>query len=447
MKPTAYALRYPHQSDETIFLENINITHINNHVLPKSFEACVRLHFHPRMSCRIESDDMPKDLINLEGEVFRITTADGFEAEVLLGGYSLNDLIGLGVLKGFLILRGSSCLVVDPNKKIKCVNFGIINFPEFQGPTYEQFEEKERIRFLGSVKFIFNGFRIEIVESPSLWENRKLLNRNDGYVVSHTGLIERCDGKFYSAKEAEDLLRKLRVFLSFARGAACGLALVKANLPTGRDAMLEWGTQYTDPWLRRGETWFLETEGGEWLSRLLPKFLELSRDPDWKNIIFAVIDWYLHSNTNPSHVGIILAQAALESLSYKIADRGIKPFKNQPFKNQIENALEYSHISKSIPKSCENLSDWIKSMPKIILKEGPDAIIKIRNDLVHSDKRHGDIPVEALIDAHRLSQWYIEMMLLCKLGYHGRYRSRVSESGIGTGEIVPWAAKECQSNN
>ena len=152
-------------------------------------------------------------------------------------------------------------------------------------------------------------------------ENEKLLNQDDGYAVTHTGIIQRCDGEIFCVKEAEHILRGLRAFLSFARGSACGLTLVKAIDQYDREMVLEWGTTHTESWSqgRTSWSWLPTTDGGDSLSQLFSGFWRLYDNSDWRDTISNVIDWYLNSNNS---VGIILAQA-VHPCGYKIVKKNI----------------------------------------------------------------------------------------------------------------------------
>ena len=70
--------------------------------------------------------------------------------------------------------------------------------------------------------------------------------------------------------------------------------------------------------------------------------------------------------------------------------------------------------------------------------DGPAAIAEIRNDLVHAKKTHGK-GAEVQMDALRLGQWYVEMILLKELEYRGRYFDRLAPAGESAFENVPWA--------
>ena len=90
MKPDIHALFGQHRPNDPIFLEDISVTHINDLELPEPFEAGVRLHFHPQVVCRIESDQLPRQLVRLGEEAFHITTARGVKIKVL-PTFRLND--------------------------------------------------------------------------------------------------------------------------------------------------------------------------------------------------------------------------------------------------------------------------------------------------------------------------------------------------------------------
>jgi hypothetical protein len=59
----------------------------------------------------------------------------------------------------------------------------------------------------------------------NLKELNESLKKDGGYAITHKGTVKRSDGKTFIAKDAESLLEGMRLFLSFARGAFCSLAL------------------------------------------------------------------------------------------------------------------------------------------------------------------------------------------------------------------------------
>ena len=290
---------------------------------------------------------------------------------------------------------------------VSSISFCALNFPRFH---------RQKLELQNS------QVRISLIETPNPNENV------GSYSVTHTGGIEPRDGQTFSVAVAETLLRGLRAFLSFARGAGCGLILVKASCVGTGEAYLEWGCSYTAPWETVSDTWLsTNVDGGANLSQAFPGFWELTSDPHWKAPLFRIIDFYLHSRTGPFHVGIILIQAALEILCVQTYGS----------KNEERELLKESGVSVAVPPACEALVELFSDCPSI-LEDGPKAIKELRNDLVHPKKRYPDSP-EAQMDALRLGQWYVELSLLKKFQYHGRYKNRLAESGENPWQLVPWA--------
>ena len=79
--------------------------------------------------------------------------------------------------------------------------------------------------------------------------------------------------------------------------------------------------------------------------------------------------------------------------------------------------------------------------------DAPDAVVQIRNAIIHSQeekrKKLSEINHKAKYEALQLCIWYIEMSLLCILGFDEKYFNRCS-SKLSSGnaeEFVPWSKK------
>ena len=277
--------------NEPIFLEDISITHVNGHALDDPCSARVTLHLSPKISCRIASDNLPTWLEKLKDKAFSITTSDGCAIKVFLR-YNLNNFFySKESFKGFLVPYKSPCTVINPDTQIQSIRFSVLNFREFYGDKDKWIEPDGKSRRLGVAILKHENLRIEITENRTFSENRKLLNRDDGYAVTHTGFIQHCDGGTFSVTEAEHLLRGLRALFSFSRGSACGLTLVKAINQNDREMVLEWGTNHTETWSQGGTAWLPGSDGGDSLSQLFPGFWSLYNSPDWSDGYLRL--WYL----------------------------------------------------------------------------------------------------------------------------------------------------------
>ena len=422
----------PQEPNTPIFLEDICITHINGHRLQEPCMARVVLRLSPTIMALIESERFPIGILDSRMEMpFDVTVKDRCDIKVVRSSLRMPGSAN-GTVRGSLSIYKSPFTVIQSDAEISSVSFSVLNFPQFYGQRDKWVDSRR----LGSTDLVHENLRIRLTEDASLSENAKLLDQNDGYAVTHTGLIEHCDGSTFSITEMEHILRGLRAFLSFARGAGCGLTLVKAAYPDGREMILEWGTAHTDPWTCGYDTWLPTTGGGDNLSQAFSGFWgALRNDPNWKDALFRTIDWYLNSKSGPFHVGIILVQAALESLCCKI----IGPKKGGPTGKYLSKSVRRIGLCTAIPLSCNNLDVFFKNCSRAG-RDGPEAITELRNDLVHAEKTYGD-NAEAQMDALRLGQWYIELILLKQFNYHGRYRNRMVIAGESPFENVPWAKK------
>ena len=419
----------PQEPNAPIYLEDISITHINGHRLAEPCSARVVLRLSPTIMPLIESDSFPIGILDDRLKMpFVVTVKDSCDIQVVRFSLRMPGSAN-GTVKGSLGLYKSPCTVIHPDAKLSSVSFSVLNFPQFYG-SRDTWVNSSR---LGATELVHKDLRINITEDASLSENENLL-RNDGYTVTHTGLIERCASETFSVKEADDILRGLRAFLSFCRGAGCGLTLVKAAYPDGRETILEWGTAHTDPWRSGRDTWMPTiVGGGDNLSQAFSGFWALRSDRHWMDTLFRTIDLYLNCKSGPFHVGIILVQAALESLCHKLVTKK----KQDSTGEYLSKAIRHIGLCTAIPPSCSNLAVFFTTRSRVG-EDGPIAITELRNDLVHA-KRIYENSAEAQMDALRLGQWYIELILLKQFDYHGRYRNRVATAGESPFEKVPWA--------
>jgi hypothetical protein len=71
--------------------------------------------------------------------------------------------------------------------------------------------------------------------------------------------------------------------------------------------------------------------------------------------------------------------------------------------------------------------------------DGPTALVKIRNDLVHAERRYLKGRDNPFFEAWSLAQRYIELVILRLAGYSGDYTDRIAARWVGEVTRVPWA--------
>ena len=416
-----------HEPNQPITVENTDIVEIDG----QSTHVPVNVIFRslPFPSVIIEAHRLP--LLVLGKERLQITLANGARLEVMVQSFNP------GTLRGSLIPARQPVNVLDKRVPLKSLHFSILNFPELYGNQmkWRSIDGGASIA-IPHTRIEASDWCVEITGVQNISDVVKTLKRQGGYGVTYNGAITRSDQADFTVEEVEVLLTALRTFLSFARGTSCSLALVEGKDQYGQQSWIRWGAHHVAPWNGQ-RSWFRCHSGDDILSELFPRLWRLFENGDeWKQTILRTVDWYLLSNESATHTGIILSQAALERFSHRILERG----KNRAESTGkfIRSALEELNIESQIPSTCGEL----KSLQQTHRwEDGVHALVNIRNDLVHPTVKLGDISHYAHYDAWNLGQWYIEMMLLSKLGYQGSYVNRLATRHSETKPIlpVPWA--------
>ena len=139
---------------------------------------------------------------------------------------------------------------------------------------------------------------------------------------------------------------------------------------------------------------------------------------------------YFRANAiEPAYLSVIFAQIALENLSWNILVereriKKRKDFNGMSAPKRIRELLSWMGVSPDIPPE---LTDLRRVAPK---EDGPQAIVQIRNDVVHAPiKRRCSTDVEhvyAISQAAELSLYYVELALLRCMNYRGPYHNRMT---------------------
>ena len=397
--------------------------------------AQVMLHLSPtpRIGIEIDSVQLPPDFDESAG-AFDISLDSGATFSVR------PDLVRFERTKDKLLCKGSFTLVngsvtpIQPVDELTEVQFGLLNFPAFLGEEYQPPKTIEEFRRgyqrRDFVKLEASHWVIEVKSFKNTPETIKRLRADGGYGLTHEGSIRRSDWKSFSVNQVSPLLELLRLFLSFARGANCGLTLVVGMNDKGQRVWETWSASRPSPW--SGERSWFDHDHGMTLAELFPGFY-------WKapghHPLTMALQWYLLSNeTRSLEGGIVLTQAALERLSQELVGaRG-----NRKEGVWIADALKEAGIPKMIPSELQKLKEWTNSKK---FQHGPHMLVKMRNDLIHSQMEFETLPGDIYFQARQLGLWYVELLLLRIFDYKGNHGNRLSQEWRGEVELVPWAVE------
>ena len=346
--------------------------------------------------------------------------------------------LGGGKIGNILMPKSEPVTVRDDGVALARCKFALLNFPSIWGA-------KDIHRFPDPADstrgFIYQRFQlaaepwfINIIAVDGVMAVHYHLTRRGGSAITHIGSVTRTDGQEFHRNDLEDLLTGQHLFLSFARGSYCGLALVSGHDANRERVWEQWGTYKVEPWRRELLTW-ANGMSSDALSSVFEGIWKLLNDPKEGRTVSQVIHWYLRSNeSSEPEVSIMLTHAALERLSFRALQQRQAGQKEGDW---IAQALKNHGIDPSVPIYCRELKHLQR---RYNWQHGPHALVDIRNNLVHPDNRKGPFSAAALLEAQRLGLYYIELMLLSLSGYQGGFlnRLRSEEAHQSQAETVPW---------
>lgn len=289
------------------------------------------------------------------------------------------------------------------------------------------------------------GWRLTLDLRPDHAEILRAADLEDEqYVVTHIGELRREDGRSFEAGEAEDVLFGWQLALSFALGR-----WVAPAVPVGFDAQGEPVWEQWAPWrcdtLRGYESWW-DTHTSDDLASFAEAFLTEYLQPDERAVVRHMVMHLIAANHagTTAEAKVMLAQAAIEYFSWVTFVLGGQMSEDahdhQSFADRLRQLLTAAGIPPEVPPGLDGLDAHVLGLkPK--WRDGPGAIVSVRNCLVHPKDPEEPYMIEGLVwQAARLLREFGCLLLLHRLGYRGRFL-RLYPPGrwAHSSEPVPWA--------
>lgn len=194
---------------------------------------------------------------------------------------------------------------VKTGSGLQSVRFSVLNFPSLSQHDHPAMLED-------------GHWLIEIRPHRYHSAVREVLKVESGYGLTHEALLRRSDNQIFKVEDAENVLRALYFFLSFARGGNCGITGVIGIDGSGSKAWEQWGTNATYPRFTVTSWLDYRLNNHEELAEAFPGFMrKISLGSyDIQDRMHTALYWYLRSNeSNDPYSAIILTHAALERLA------------------------------------------------------------------------------------------------------------------------------------
>ena len=269
------------------------------------------------------------------------------------------DLVSVGfqvVNFANFFTRGLSAMPGDPTK-ITPVEQRVVNSDPSIGRTLRSMIPFTR----AATTLSYDGWLVNLVAVSDADETYKKLKDNGGYAFTHVGQLTRMDGATFAARQAERILDSVTEFLSFARGAACGLPIRWGPCATGEIVWRHFISPIVDGW-KTPISWF-DRKHGELLHELFDPFCRLHNDTEHRDALLLALHWYRHCNIQSSGLegSIVLGMAALDLLSALVVagqDCRMSAAKHDDLASakKLYALLGALHVPASIPSCFEALT-------------------------------------------------------------------------------------------
>jgi len=327
---------------------------------------------------------------------------------------------------------------------MKTVEFKLFNFVDTFNGRRSIERQGNTSRSIEYIDLSYEDWNIEIKSLFSTKETFNSLKNNGGTMLTHIGKIQRINNNVFLAEEAQNILKTLELFLSFAKGGECFPVCPEGIDKFNNKVWGYWNAPYGS-W-RTLLSWF-DIQNPKQISIFYPLFMNKIKTSGWSDVFNAAIYWYVKANDSSRGIdaGIILAQAALELLSYELIVNDKKLLTEIEFKDQrtyhtsckLKKMFDVLNAPVNIPQETPTL---LSLASKFNWQGAPHALTEIRNFLVHPvSKYKGVFTGNVIFEAWNLCLWYLEMSILAICGYNGKYGNRLKyKRWAGEVENVPW---------
>jgi len=275
------------------------------------------------------------------------------------------------------------------------------------------------------------------------------LDENDGFAITYSGRI-RCNvASNFTWEQVKFLIRPLRMFLSFVRGAWCDLLfhcgslndnLVFQSFLKPLSPLTRWTRQ--PQWCNN----HLQQDLNKAFNRFMEFYEEGQLEASQSRVnaydhMSAIITMCIGAGNLEifGETAIMITQSCLESLAYMKAETVGKIFdENESADLKIRWMLERMDIGVDIPPEAKDLQYYLNIKKNIIPKprDGPKAITYLRNGIIHPSPENLIKPFGTETDRVSsqkamdyiivLGRMYMELAILHMLSYNGNYTNRLN---------------------
>lgn len=294
-------------------------------------------------------------------------------------------------------------------------------------------------RWAGRVALNGGGWTVTLDAIEGCNERQASLQREGGYAITHTGRLARADGSIFTSGEAMDALGAIRYTLSFACGRWVSPVLPVGYSAQGGPVWACWEHPTVDAW--RAANTVADPMTPTHLPDLFARITDAWGDPFRREVVARSIHYFIQANLpSPVDLAVSTAQAGLELLAWTalVADgpRTNSQYQGGRAHDNLRDSLSARSIDTSIPAELPDLQNAANSQN---CTDGPEILTRMRNGVIHPTRNKPKFNSAEWIDAWRLAEHYLMLMILSYVSYNGTHRDVITRRHVGDVLAVPWA--------
>jgi len=232
-------------------------------------------------------------------------------------------------------------------------------------------------------------------------------------------------------------LKPFNFFLYFLNGRRVSAILLHGIDPDGISIWKDYSAYDTDPYKYIHNWSHNDDPIKDSFNNLWNQFyIRWQEGEDTQEILKSIIHWYIESNNQSGRVegAMIMALAALELLFNWLIVSELKLVRNPDSEKlttagKIRLLVHHLEVPLNIPPGFKKLVQYSQSEQK--LENGPDILVYLRNNIVHSNAKNLKNAVKMdpgmIGEGLQLSLYYIELSLLKVFKHKGEFYNRTSE--------------------
>ncbi|TQS43157.1 hypothetical protein [Cryptosporangium phraense] len=343
----------------------------------------------------------------------------------------------------------NSAEIGSSQSTVRSVIVGWLNVPSLPGWNY--LIAADGRRWPGRISFVVGEWEIAIDQRPDHREAFRNLDDQHYYLLTHVMEIRRSSGCVFEIAAAENIIEALRITLSFMLGRWVSPALAIAYDLDGKLGWESWKSPICDPARRIGLECVSLSNRTEFMDLLVRSTSAVADEVRQGVSRFRMQASVTAAQTSFVEQRILAAFPALENIAWEFltlsgggGGRKTASSRRQygSGANRLRETLRLAGIPLGVNASAlPALSRFAADQG---LPDGPAALVKVRNELVHPKELNSRIyGCEGLMrDSWMLSRHYLALLIMFSTGFGGSFVNHLTATWVGEEEPVPWSIAE-----